>query len=79
MKLVFLPEALDDIERLVRCRAIGEKSGRAVLLNEAHGLRKDSVRKLLVVLERIPAHVTGSSRRRRLVSKRCLTTSTAIR
>ena len=43
---------------MVRCRAIGDKSGRAVLLNEAHGLRKDSVRKLLVVLERIPSHVT---------------------
>ena len=52
------PKGLDDIERLVRCRAIGDKSGRAVLVNEAHGLRKDSVRKLLVVLERIPTHVT---------------------
>jgi DNA polymerase III delta prime subunit len=52
------PKGLDDIERLVRCRAIGDKSGRAVLVNEAHGLRKDSVRKLLVVLERIPGHVT---------------------
>lgn len=52
------PKAIDDLERLLRCRSIGEKSGRAVLLNEAHGLRKDSVRKLMVVLERIPAHVT---------------------
>ena len=52
------PKGLDDLERMVRCRAIGDKSGRAVLLNEAHGLRKDSVRKLLVVLERIPGHVT---------------------
>ncbi len=52
------PKAIDDLERLLRCRAIGDKSGRAVLLNESHGLRKDSVRKLLVVLERVPAHVT---------------------
>lgn len=52
------PRGLDEIERLLRCRAIGDKSGRAVLINEAHGLRKDSVRKLLVVLERIPSHVT---------------------
>ena len=29
-----------------------------MLCNESHGLRKDSVRKLLVVLERVPAHVT---------------------
>lgn len=52
------PKAIDDLERLLRCRALGELSGRAALVNEAHGLRKDSVRKLLVVLERIPAHVT---------------------
>lgn len=52
------PKAIDDLERLLRCRALGELSGRAVLVNEAHGLRKDSVRKLLVVLERVPAHVT---------------------
>src|SRR5262245_4098426 len=30
--------------------------GRAVIINEAHGLRKDVVRYLLVALERIPAH-----------------------
>ena len=52
------PKGLEDLERLLRCRAIGDKSGRAVLINEAHGLRKDSIRKLLVVLERIPNHVT---------------------
>jgi replication-associated recombination protein RarA len=33
------------------------KKGRAFLINEAHGLRKDVIRKLLVVLERLPAHV----------------------
>jgi DNA polymerase III delta prime subunit len=52
------PAKLDDIERNLRFRAIGDKPGRAVLLNESHGLRKDTIRKLLVVLERIPNHVT---------------------
>src|SRR5579884_2162998 len=33
------------------------KGGRAFLINEAHGLRQDVVRKLLVMLERIPPHV----------------------
>lgn len=51
------PAKIDDLERNLAYRCIGEKSGRAVLLNEAHGLRKDTVRKLLVVLERIPNHV----------------------
>ena len=52
----FTPKDIDDLERRLRCRAIGEKSGRAVLLNEAHGLRSDTIRKLLVALERIPKH-----------------------
>ena len=33
------------------------KGGRALIVNEAHGLRKDSIRKLLVMLESLPAHV----------------------
>jgi len=52
------PKDIDDLERTLRMRAIGIKSGRAVLVNEAHGLRQDSIRKLLVALERIPGHVT---------------------
>ena len=52
------PKGIDDLERMLRCRAIGEKSGRAVTVSESHGLRQDTIRKLLVVLERIPAHVT---------------------
>jgi DNA polymerase III gamma/tau subunit len=36
---------------------MGEKGGRAVIINEAHGLRKDVIRQLLVTLERIPPHV----------------------
>ena len=35
--------------------AMGEL-GRAYIVNEAHGLRKDVIRQLLVVLERIPPH-----------------------
>ena len=32
------------------------KPGRAYIVNEAHGLRKDVIRQLLVMLERIPPH-----------------------
>jgi DNA polymerase III gamma/tau subunit len=35
----------------------GTKTGRAYLINEAHALRKPAIRQLLVMLERIPAHV----------------------
>lgn len=53
-----MPRDVDEIERRLQFRALGRKSGRAVLVNESHGLRQDSIRKLLVVLERIPRHVT---------------------
>jgi DNA polymerase-3 subunit gamma/tau len=52
-----------DIERTLQyAGGIGRKegdtrNGRAVIINEAHGLRKDVIRQLLVTLERIPAHV----------------------
>jgi len=36
---------------------LGEKTGRAYLVNEAHALRKPVIRQLLVMLERLPAHV----------------------
>lgn len=52
------PARLDELEKSLRYKCIGEKSGRAILLNECHGLRKDAIRKLLVILERIPNHVT---------------------
>lgn len=53
------PARLRDIERGMACRGFGDsdKTGRAYIVNEAHGLRKDTIRQLLVVLERIPAHV----------------------
>ncbi|RIK72986.1 MAG: hypothetical protein DCC68_25595 [Planctomycetota bacterium] len=50
------PGRVAELERMSNCRAIG-KGGWAFLVNEAHGLRKGTVRQLLVTLERIPAHV----------------------
>jgi replication-associated recombination protein RarA len=51
------PKRIADIERTCRTRAIGAKSGRAFLVNEAHGLTRSAVRQLLVTLERVPPHV----------------------
>jgi DNA polymerase III gamma/tau subunit len=51
------PAALRELERSMRCFGIGGKTGRAYIVNEAHGLRKDTIRQLLVLLERLPAHV----------------------
>jgi len=49
------PAALRDIEREWSGGTFG-KGGRAYLVNEAHGLRSDTVKHLLVMLERIPRH-----------------------
>lgn len=48
---------LDDIDRSMRMYGHGAKTGRAYIVNEAHGLRKPVVRRLLGMLERIPSHV----------------------
>lgn len=48
---------LRDVEDGLHIRGWGDKAGRAVIVNEAHGLRKDVIRQLLVSLERIPPHV----------------------
>jgi DNA polymerase-3 subunit gamma/tau len=48
---------LRDLEREMSVRGWGDKGGRAYVVNEAPGLRKDVIRQLLVLLERIPAHV----------------------
>jgi DNA polymerase III gamma/tau subunit len=63
----FLIEELDagalnvsDLQRIegeMQFLGWSEKRGRAYLVNEAHGLRKPVIRQLLVLLERIPAHV----------------------
>ncbi len=44
-----------EMEMGLRTYSLG-KGGRAVIINEAHGLRKDAVRQLLVTLERLPGH-----------------------
>jgi len=49
--------AVRDLERSLQTRGLGERSGRAVVINESHGLRRDTVRQLLVTLERLPSHV----------------------
>lgn len=50
------PAHLADIERTMAFRPIG-KGGSAYIVNEAHGLSKAAIRQLLVILERLPAHV----------------------
>ena len=46
-----------EIERKQSGKTLGTKGGQAFIVNEAHALRKDSIRQLLVTLERLPAHV----------------------
>ena len=48
---------LVELEKASALSGWGDKTGRAFIVNEAHGLRKDVIRQFLVVLERIPAHV----------------------
>ena len=48
--------AIDRLERDMSYLASG-KGGRAYIINEAHGLRKPIIRRLLGLLERIPRHV----------------------
>lgn len=51
------PSRLRELEYSLATRGWGEKGGRVIIVNEAHGLSKESVRQLLTMLERIPAHV----------------------
>jgi len=53
------PAKLKELERELQQYGglFGGKRGRAVLVNEAHGLRRDAVRQLLVLLERLPEYV----------------------
>jgi DNA polymerase-3 subunit gamma/tau len=48
---------LRELEQEMSVYGWGEKAGRTYVINEAHGLRKDVIRQLLVLLERIPSHV----------------------
>ena len=50
------PARIAELERSCRCRTFG-KGGRAIIINEAHGLSKSAIRQLLVTLERIPGYV----------------------
>jgi replication-associated recombination protein RarA len=47
---------IQEIERVSHCYGLGVRNGRAYIVNEAHGLRRDAIRQLLVTLERIPSH-----------------------
>ncbi len=51
------PAVLRDVESRMTSFGLGERPGRAFIVNEAHGLRKDTIRQLLVLLERLPGHV----------------------
>lgn len=49
--------SLRELERFLAYRGMDQdKGGRALIVNEAHGLRKDVIRSLLVMLERLPSH-----------------------
>jgi len=50
------PARLQDIEATMHHYGWGT-GGRAYIINEAHGLRRDGVRQLNVLLERLPQHV----------------------
>jgi hypothetical protein len=51
-------EALREIDRRLAHYGMGKRQGHAVIINEAHGLRKPVVRQFLGLLERLPDHVT---------------------
>jgi len=48
---------VENISRSMSLYGFGEKSGRAYIVNEAHGLKAPIVRRLLGLLERLPDHV----------------------
>lgn len=48
-------KVLEDWERSTRCRCI-DNTGHALIINEAHGLRKDTVFHLLDLLERLKSY-----------------------
>lgn len=51
------PARVKEIELASQTYGLGERNGKAFIVNESHGLRKDTIRQLLVTLERIPGHV----------------------
>lgn len=55
----YTPAAVEDDARRVRCRSLCAPHGQAMIINEAHGLAKNTIRSLLTTLEaeEIPEHV----------------------
>jgi replication-associated recombination protein RarA len=51
---------LRSVEEKARVRPLGQRGGWAFIVNEAHGLRRDVIRKLLVLLDddHLPSYVT---------------------
>jgi replication-associated recombination protein RarA len=50
------PAKLQDAERSLHLCGFGDKGGRALIINEAHGLNRSCITELLVFLERLPSH-----------------------
>ena len=50
------PSRLRDIERRSASRGLGDKTGLAYVVNESHALRRDTIARLLVTLERLHSH-----------------------
>lgn len=50
------PHRLQGLECDMAYGGLGERGGRAVIINEAQGLRRDAIRQLLVMLERLRPH-----------------------
>ena len=51
------PAMIREAERKTRVRPLGSRHGWAFVVNEAHGLRRDTIKQLLVLLERLPCYV----------------------
>jgi replication-associated recombination protein RarA len=54
------PAKVRELQEAYRCRSLGEKGGKAFLVNEAHGLRRDTLRELLTAIEPaggLPGHI----------------------
>ena len=51
------PAMLRTLEYNMRMVAMGKKKGKAIIINEAHGLRKDAIRAFKDVLENLPDNV----------------------
>ncbi len=51
------PAMIREVERKTRTRPLGARHGWAFIVNECHGLRRDTIKQLLVLLERLPSYV----------------------